>query len=177
MIRDMHSAQAKAGMAIMALVGSAFEAPILAASPVVSSAITSASPVISNFTYGDISRYAGMQMTANAIGQGVGLVVNKKDFFGNFNYFEFATSGLNGLAPLAIGSSLNISYNSVFGNDPLVGTSNEASSNFLTGLLVNGINSKLQLPKSVMTDASFITYQGIINTSSSAIGSTILNNE
>ena len=30
MIKDMHSAQAKAGMAVMALVGSAFAAPILA---------------------------------------------------------------------------------------------------------------------------------------------------
>lgn len=93
----MHSAQAKAGMAIMALVGSAFAAPILAASPLATT--------VSNMAYGGINKYAGMQMFANAVGQGVG---NGGDVT-KINPISVVASGYKGLVPLAFGSTFNFS--------------------------------------------------------------------
>lgn len=101
MIRDMHSAQAKAGMAIMALVGSAFAAPILAASPAVAS-ITS---VLSN----PLVQQGAFNMTVNAGSQ---YMANGGDV-GDINMIEVGTAGIPGtnLIPVVAGETFSLTAN------------------------------------------------------------------
>lgn len=170
MYRSIHQAQNTAGKAVAALMGSVFALPLLAASPVVTSAVSAASPILSNMTYGGVSRYAGMQMTANAIGQGVG---NGGDVT-KINLVDVGASGLNGLAPLVVGSTFNVSIESL-SSGKLINNSTEIGANIGIGIIGNGIMNKFQLPKSIMTDASFMTYQGMINTSVNGAGTLITN--
>jgi hypothetical protein len=97
MINDMHSAQAKAGQAIMLLVGSVFAAPILAASPAVASITSVASnPIVQNITLN-----AGSQYLANGGNAG------------DINMIEAGLSGVPGtnLMPTIAGETFSFSAN------------------------------------------------------------------
>ena len=100
MINDMHSAQAKAGQAIMLLVGSVFAAPILAASPAVASITSVASnPIVQNITLN-----AGSQYLANGGNAG------------DINMIEAGLSGVPGtnLMPTIAGETFSFTTNDGF---------------------------------------------------------------
>lgn len=166
MIKDMHNATgqtAKVCYAVAAtLTGTAYLMPVLvAASPAIQSTVATlaTNPTvvsIQSFMYGGMSEYAGMNITANIIGQGVG---NGGDI-SKINLLEAAASGFNGFAPLVIGSTFNLSI-----SDVGVNNQTKIAAGIGTGFLGGGLKNQLQLPNSIMTNTSFATYQGMINTS------------
>lgn len=141
------------------LVGTAYVLPVVvAASPAIQSSVATVvtNPSVQTFMYGGVSEYTGMNITANIIGQGVG---NGGDIT-KINLLEAAASGLNGFAPLVIGSTFNLSI-----SDVGVNNQTKIAAGIGTGFLGVGLKNQLQLPNSIMTNTSFATYQGMINTS------------
>jgi RHS repeat-associated protein len=98
MIRDIQNAQFKAGMAVMALVGSVAAAPILAASPVVTSVLSN--PLVQQGAL-NISLNAGSQYLANGGNAG------------DINMIEAGLSGVPGtnLTPTIAGETFSFTAN------------------------------------------------------------------
>jgi hypothetical protein len=169
MIRSMHSAQETAGKYVAMLVGGVALAAYMSTAitaEALGTAIVSQKAALTNLAYGGVTRHAGMKMTANAIGQGVGYGGDVT----KINLVEVGASGLNGFAPLAFGSTFNFSLSEVNINNE-----NKIGASLATGIIGNGLMNKFQLPKSIMSDASFMTYQGMIDTSINATGTLITN--
>jgi RHS repeat-associated protein len=162
MISQIHGATGQAAkvcyVVAATLLGTAYLAPILiSASPAIQSSLATVvtNPSVQTFMYGGVSEYAGMNITANIIGQGVG---NGGDI-SKINLLEAAESGFNGFAPLVIGSTFNLSI-----SDVGVNNQTKIAAGIGTGFLGGGLKNQLQLPNSIMTNTSFATYQGMINT-------------
>ena len=123
MINDMHSAQAKAGQAIMLLVGSVFAAPILiASSPAI---ISTVSPVITN----PIVQQRALDVTLNVGSQ---LAVNGGNI-NQVNMVEASLSAVNGPGAAALGEMVNVNIASLSSGNLI-----QQSSNLQTGIAVTG---------------------------------------
>jgi RHS repeat-associated protein len=123
MINSMHAAQAKAGQAIMLLVGSVFAAPILiASSPAI---ISTVSPVITN----PIVQQRALDVTLNVGSQ---LAVNGGNI-NQVNMVEASLSAVNGPGAAALGEMVNVNIASLSSGNLI-----QQSSNLQTGIAVTG---------------------------------------
>jgi hypothetical protein len=157
-------------------VGTAYALPVLVAcSPAIQSTVAAlaTNPTvvsIQSFMYGGLSEYAGANMLANTIGQ---TVANGGDL-SKVNPVSVVASGFNGFAPVLASSAIDLSSearndNKVFKNGKTI------TNNILLNYLGNGAKNGLQLPRSAMSNASFATYQGMINTGVEAVGTGVTN--
>ena len=90
------------------------------------------------------------------------------------NPVEIAASGFGGIVPTLVGSSINTSsMNLQSGN--VVNSFSTSTNNFIINSFGGSLKNSLQLPSSIMTNASFATYQGMINTSTDAVSTGVSN--
>lgn len=158
------------------LTGTAYLAPMLiAASPAIQSSVATlaTNPTLQTSMFSGLSSYAGVNMLSNGIGQSVASIIDGNGL-DNVNPVEIATSGFGGVIPNIIGSSVNTSNNNLR-SGTVINSFNTSANNFMFNSLGGFLKNNLQLPNSIMTNASFATYQGMINTSVDAVSTGVSN--
>ena len=153
MINSMHSAQAKAGQAIMLLVGSVFAAPILAASPAITSAIsaTVSNPTVQSSVANSLI-HAGLQQTIT----------------GNVDYADALIAGVPGgatiqaLKPAGMalfdGTNSNGFQTTLNGSKNITSTLRDATTGYIMFRLGKGVT-----PSNSLNSFDKVPLNGVLN--------------